>query len=61
MSFAIIWTYIEKIILNENIIYYLWNIKNNTNESIYETEMDSQTQKTNLWLSKRKGKRRAIN
>ena len=34
---------------------YLWNIKNNTNESTYKTEADSQTQKINLWLLKRKG------
>ena len=54
---------IDKIILSEeNIIYHLnMEYKNNTNEYIYETEMDSQTQKTNLWLSKRKGKRRTIN
>ena len=24
-------------------ITYMWNLKNNTNESIYETETDSQT------------------
>ena len=29
--------------------------KNNTNELIYKTETDSQTQKTNLWLPKGKG------
>ena len=33
----------------------MWNLKNNTNESIYKTEADSQTQKTNLWLPKGKG------
>ena len=33
----------------------MWNLKNNTNESIYKTETDSQTQKTNLWLPKGKG------
>ena len=31
------------------------NIKNNTNESIYEIETDSQTEKTDLELPKRKG------
>ena len=36
-------------------ITYTWNLKNNTNESIYKTEADSQTQKTNLWLPKGKG------
>ena len=25
----------------------MWNLKNNTNELIYKTEIDSQTQKTN--------------
>ena len=34
----------------------MWNLKN-TNESIYKTETDSQTQKTNLWLPKGKGSR----
>ena len=33
----------------------MWNLKNNTNEFIYKTETDSQTQKTNLWLPKGKG------
>ena len=28
--------------------------KNDTNEVIYKTEIDSQTQKTNLWLPKGK-------
>ena len=36
-------------------ITYTWNLKNNTNESIYKTEADSQTPKTNLWLPKGKG------
>ena len=27
---------------------YMWNLKNNTNESIYKTETDSQTWKTNI-------------
>ena len=30
----------------------MWNIKNNTNESVYKTETDSQTWKMNLWLTK---------
>ena len=34
----------------------MWNVKNNTNESIYKTETDSQTQETNLWLPNREGK-----
>ena len=28
------------------------NLKSDTNELIYKAETDSQTQKTNLWLSK---------
>ena len=35
-------------------ITYMWNLKNDTNEPIYKTETDSQTQKTNLWLPKGK-------
>ena len=34
---------------------YMWNLKYDTNELIYETETDSETQKTNLWLPKGKG------
>ena len=33
----------------------MWNLKYDTNELIYKTEIDSQTQKTYLWLPKRKG------
>ena len=33
----------------------MWNLKNDTNELIYKTEIDPQTWKTNLWLSKGKG------
>ena len=33
------------------------NFKNETNKPIYKTEIDSQTQKTNVWLSKWKGGR----
>ena len=36
-------------------ITYMWNLDYDTNELIYETETDSQTQKTNLWLPKGKG------
>ena len=33
----------------------MWNLKkNDTNELIYKIEIDSQTQKTNLWLPKGK-------
>ena len=34
----------------------MWNLKkNDINELIYKTEIDSQTQKTNLWLPEWKG------
>ena len=34
---------------------YMWNLKKSyANELIYKTEIDSQTQKTNLWLPKGK-------
>ena len=40
----------------DNHIAYTWNLKKkNTNELIYKTEIDPQTQKTNLWLPKGKG------
>ena len=42
-------------------ITYMWNLKNDTNELIYKTEIDPQTQKTNLWLPKREGGGRLIN
>ena len=32
----------------------MWNIKYDTKELIYKTETDSQTQRTDLWLPKRK-------
>ena len=32
----------------------MWNFKNDTNELIYKTETDSQIQRTNLQLLKRK-------
>ena len=37
------------------------NLKSNTNESLYKTEIDSQTQKANLWLPKGKVRRGGIN
>ena len=36
-------------------ITYMWNLIYDTNELIYKTEIDSQTEKTDLWLPKRKG------
>ena len=35
-------------------ITYMWNIKYDTNELIYEPQTDSQTQKPKLWLPKGK-------
>ena len=35
-------------------VTYMWNLTSNTNESVYKTEIDSQTSKTNLWLPKGK-------
>ena len=31
-------------------ITYMWNLKYDTNELICETETDSQTERTDLWL-----------
>ena len=59
MPFAATWMDLEMIILSEgsqtktNIRYYLHVEsleKNDTNELIYKTELDPQTEKTNLWL-----------
>ena len=36
-------------------IIFMWNLKNNTNELLYKTKTDSQTQEINLWLLKGKG------
>ena len=30
----------------------MWNLKNDTSELIYKTEVDSESLKTNLWLPK---------
>ena len=35
-------------------ITYMLNLKNDTNELIYKTEIDSEAQKTDLWLPKGK-------
>ena len=32
------------------LITYMWNLKYDTNELIYETETDSQTWRTDLWF-----------
>ena len=63
MPFAATWMDLEIIILSEisqrkarTPLYHLYveSKKNDTNELIYKTEIDSQTQKTNLWLPKQK-------
>ena len=33
----------------------MWNLKNDTYELIYKAEIDSQIQKTNVWLPRREG------
>ena len=38
-------------------IAYMWNQKNDTNELIYKTEIDSQTYKENLQLPEGTGRR----
>ena len=58
MLFAATWTDSEIIILSKSDrkrqilcnIAYMWNLKCDINESIYRTETDSQTQKTNVRL-----------
>ena len=37
-------------------VIYIWNLKNNTDESVYKTETESQTQKTNSWFPMAHGK-----
>ena len=50
LPFVAMWVDLENIILREvrqrQILYditYMWNLKNNTNESIHKTETDSKT------------------
>ena len=43
----------EKDIPHDNT--YMWNLKYDTNELIYKTETDSQTQRTDLWLPEGRG------
>ena len=38
-------------------VAYMWNLKNGTNEPIYKREIESQMQKTNLWLLGERGVR----
>ena len=65
MPFATTRMDLEKFILSEanqkekdkyHMVSPIYGIpKNDTNELIYKTEIDSQTQKRNLWLPKGKG------
>ena len=61
MPFAATWMDLETIILSEvnqkEIPYditYMWNLKYDTNEFIYQTETDSQTQRTDAQLPRRR-------
>ena len=64
MPSAATWMDLEIIILSEvrqrqipHDIPYTWNLKYETNELIYKTETDSQTQRTDLWLPRVRGVR----
>ena len=68
MPFAVTWVDLEIIMLSEvchiekkyHLISLTYGIqKKDTNELIYKAEIDSQIQKTVLWLPKRKIGRRA--
>ena len=58
MPFAATWMDLEIITPSEvsqkekdkYCITYMWNLKYDTNELIYKTETDSQTQRTDFWL-----------
>ena len=61
MLFAATWIDLEIIILSEvsqkekdkyHDITYMWNLKYDTNEPIFKTETDSQTQRTDFWLQR---------
>ena len=61
MTVAAMWINVEIIIVSEvreRQIYditYLWNLKSDTNEFIYKMETNSQTQRTDSWLSGGRG------
>ena len=65
LPFAVTWMDLDMIILSEvnqtnAIIYdmtYMWNLENNTNESIYKTEMDLQIYG---YQGERKGRRNRL-
>ena len=54
MPFAATWTDLDIIILSQKQIsydiYYMWNLKYDTNELIYETQRDSRGLENKLWL-----------
>ena len=59
LPFAATWMDLENIILSEvrqsQILYnitYIWNLKNNTDESIYKIETDSQARENKLMVTK---------
>ena len=63
MPFVAMWMDLEIIILSKPErerqtpydITYVWNLKYDTNEHVYETETDSQTQRSELWLPREWG------
>ena len=64
MPFAATWMDLEIIILSEvthkekdkyHTISHMWNLKYDANELSYETETDSQTWRTDLWLPRERG------
>ena len=69
MPFAATWIQLEITILSEVSqtekdkydIAYMWSLKYDTSEFIYKIKIDSQIQKTNLWLPKGKGLGHEIN
>ena len=70
MPFAAIWMDVEISILKQNKsererqipydITYVWNIKYDTNELNYETELNSQLQRTDLRFPRESGEWRSI-
>lgn len=66
MTFAVIQMDLEKIMFSKvkqrktNTTHYMWNIKNNINESINEIETDSQTQKTYGYQREGRGQTRCV-
>ena len=63
MPFATTWMELAIVILREvrqrqiQDIAYMRDLKNNTNELIQKTEIGSQAEKANLWLTKGEGRR----